>query len=136
MLLPFFWSIWIISVDLVIGSKSLFLVGDSIDRYIAEDWCVSSSNTNQDWGDPSLKYGGHYGILHSPSFCVNSVNESLAAIHVYGSNSGTQHCRFSPENLNIILMNLFTPIKFSTNLCSKYSMCTFNVQARRVWITI
>ena len=79
-----------------IGLKSLFLVGDSIDRYIAEDWCVSSNNTNKDWGDPSLKYGGHYGILHSPSFCVNALNESLAAIHVYGSNPGMRF-RLIPE---------------------------------------
>lgn len=81
-------------------SESILLIGDSLDRNIEEDWCKYHNKTGRmmerGWGDDTIQYGGNYGVLRSPSYCVNlDSNESIAALHTYGS---SENGPYSPNH--------------------------------------
>jgi hypothetical protein len=85
--IPFF----LLPIILLARENHLLLIGDSVDRNAQHSWCASYNDNVEkaqiDWGDKTIKYGGHYGILHSPALCVNpKTNDSIAAVHIYGSN--------------------------------------------------
>jgi hypothetical protein len=70
---------------------NVLILGDSVDRHIVEDWCAMSNSSEfatavSGWGPKSLKYGGISSII-SPSYCVSSHGDSIAQIHLFGSNS-------------------------------------------------
>jgi hypothetical protein len=70
---------------------NVLILGDSVDRHIVEDWCALSNSSEfatavSGWGPKSLKYGGISSII-SPSYCANSYGDSIAQIHLFGSNS-------------------------------------------------
>ena len=73
-------------------SRHILLLGDSIDRYLVADWCSHHNKSEPfgvtqevEWGGSELKYGGHFGVLKSPSYCMNELGDSMAAMHIFGS---------------------------------------------------
>jgi len=78
------------------ASRHLLLLGDSVDRNAQHDWCnrrnkvANAENTNlqRDFGDASIKYGGHVGVQKCPAMCFDPAsNNSVAMVHLYGSNA-------------------------------------------------
>lgn len=70
---------------------NILILGDSVDRHIVEDWCAGTNSSGFNthvvgWGPKSLKYGGITSII-SPSYCVNGDGDSIAQIHLFGSNA-------------------------------------------------
>jgi hypothetical protein len=67
---------------------SIFIIGDSIDRYIVKDWCGFIQRKGPHWQREFVDRGFHImGIL--PSFICgsNATGDSLAFLHHFGSAS-------------------------------------------------
>ncbi len=68
---------------------NVLIFGDSVDRHVVHEWCEGVNNTNGfistlvDWGSVEIKYGTPQ--LHSPGYCRNQYNDSLAQVHLFGS---------------------------------------------------
>lgn len=75
------------------ASLSIFLIGDSVDRFTVHDWCEyhgwrqKTKAVEEDWGDESL-------LLHELPrdhdkipflLCRSPANDSIAFVHIYGS---------------------------------------------------
>ena len=77
------------------------LIGDSVDRFITEDWCTFRSlgvksdkyNTYDTmWADGTLRYGGGKGILIPSLECVSedktvNITDRVSFVHTFGSSS-------------------------------------------------
>lgn len=77
---------------LLVDSRSVLMIGDSIDRGIGEGWCdyhnLTANMMVRGWGNLSIQYGGNWGVLHSPSHCVNlDTNDSISTLHIYGASA-------------------------------------------------
>ncbi len=70
-------------------ASNVLIFGDSVDRHVIQEWCVGVNHTKGfistlvDWGSAEIKYGTPE--LHSPGYCRNYYNDSLAQVHVFGS---------------------------------------------------
>lgn len=82
----------------VSSAMKLLLFGDSIDRFVGQDWCSLKYHTKDkgllsmshdqwgEWGSASLAYTGQKDYDRcSPCFC-KYFNDSITGIHVFGSN--------------------------------------------------
>jgi hypothetical protein len=78
------------------NSINLLLIGDSVDRYITEDWCNFIKNHpngkkedvwRQQWADGSIRYNGARGSRVPLYICGSyDTNDSIAFVHHFGSN--------------------------------------------------
>ena len=75
------------------SATKIVLLGDSLDRHIAEDWCAwTNSKEKPDdkvvhkWGPDSLHYGGLSATI-SPSTCLNAAGDSISTVHLFGSSA-------------------------------------------------
>jgi hypothetical protein len=76
-----------------VASISVLLIGDSVDRYIATDWCylmgirndgLSDTAWDNLWGSGNLKYGR--GLKFPTYICGDrKTNDTVAFVHHYGS---------------------------------------------------
>ena len=70
-------------------ASNVLIFGDSVDRHVVQEWCVGVNHTKGfistlvDWGSAEIKYGTPQ--LHSPGYCRNYYNDSVAQVHVFGS---------------------------------------------------
>ena len=76
-----------------VDSMSVFLIGDSVDRFIVHDWCElhgwrENKAKEVDWADRTLEihedYRGHRDKIPFLQ-CIDSRNDSIAMIHIFGS---------------------------------------------------
>ena len=80
------------------SSRSLLLLGDSVDRGIVHSWCkrhgegnpVGSKNESwaisRDWGDGSILYKPQRFLTNTPThMCENSYGDRIATAHLLGS---------------------------------------------------
>lgn len=73
-----------------IASERLFLIGDSVDRYIVQDYCnyQRSRGLNPrefNWGDTNIRYASIRGMMPSLICEVPSTGDSVAFVHIFGS---------------------------------------------------
>jgi hypothetical protein len=77
---------------------STLLLGDSVDRFMMEDWCNTNGFSIVPFGDFTpvqlkdiIKYGHQYKIMlkgrwNHPFICFDDVtNDSIASVHIFGS---------------------------------------------------
>ena len=74
----------------------ILLIGDSVDRMITEDWCISiglplkgsgGRAWENRWADGVMRYGGAKGKKMAAYICGSHVtNDSIAFVHIFGSN--------------------------------------------------
>lgn len=111
-----------------LAKKSLFLIGDSIDRNIVEEWCeyygfvdgelernFSANAANKSvWAETELKYfrtkGIHY--LQLPcEHCVNNNGYSVSSMHLYGSAAHGPYFKGITNNRNDMLIDSVDRLK-------------------------
>lgn len=79
-------------------------IGDSVDRFILQDWCSYNHQEFSTWGDFNNKSANvmmndprHTVMLkekwNKPFYCIDSYGNSIAAVHIFGS-SPTGHYYF------------------------------------------
>lgn len=74
----------------MVTSDSILLLGDSMDRYTVLEWCQLKrkqgiTTISSEWGASSLKYSNIHG--RQASFFCSSMNDSVAFVHIFGSNA-------------------------------------------------
>jgi hypothetical protein len=76
----------------MVMAERILLIGDSIDRYLVNDWCEFLHKHNRtaelkSWGDHSIKYGGQSGVKQPSLICQIDANTSIAFLHIFGSSA-------------------------------------------------
>lgn len=65
---------------------SYFQQGDSVDRYATYDWCKEHKGNPIVWDHSDIYYNhGFQADFDSPVHCVNSDNDSITSVHIFGS---------------------------------------------------
>ena len=99
-------TIFLLLVVTLVWSENLLLLGDSIDRYTTIEWCnfkalQGINTTSLRWGQDKLRYENVEGIKFGSFYC-KADNDSVAFVHIFGSNAtGPYHNNLGNNPLDI-----------------------------------
>jgi hypothetical protein len=87
-------------------STKVLLLGDSVDRYITEDYCQSEGLNATAWGERYLKYSRNrksvvkFAPRNQPAiYCKDRHNNTLASVHIFGvAATGPYHSGFKSDD--------------------------------------
>lgn len=97
------WFALLLQIVQSVTEKHLLLLGDSVDRNAQHEWCQENNEdvekSQNNWGDMTIKYSGY---PHSPGICSNPLtNDTIAAVHLFGSNGDGPYYHVTPLPGNI-----------------------------------